>query len=367
MLTRSAPATPRPWTLHRALATRVPACGLAALSLLGCSAGELEDRPGTTTVSSVTAAASTGTASSTGVTSTSGAATDDTGGDPVTEGAVTEGGGVTGTSTGSTSATAATTGGTSAATDTATTADTSTTDTSGTSGTDTGATTDATGSSTTGTTDPTTTSATDPTSSSTTDPTTTGTTDPTSSSTTGTTGTSTSTTTTGGMDDDIGLVIHEVRADDASTDDAEFIELWNGTGRTLDLSSYRIAFINGDGASYTSPLTLGAPAAAVPSFTFVTIGDTTVTPAAGVFINIGTKTIQNGPDALQLLRPDGSVVDEIAYGGPVTGAGEGTPAPTDPGDDDSLSRCPSGIDTDDNATDFVVTPNATPGAPNACP
>jgi hypothetical protein len=49
------------------------------------------------------------------------------------------------------------------------------------------------------------------------------------------------------------------------------------------------------------------------------------------------------------------------------GAGEGRPAPTDGGlGAQSLSRCPNGLDSGDNAQDFVVAA-PTKGAPNTCP
>jgi hypothetical protein len=74
---------------------------------------------------------------------------------------------------------------------------------------------------------------------------------------------------------------------------------------------------------------------------------------------------QNGPDSVELLAADGSVIDALGYGVFGAGevfAGEGNPAPDAPADS-SLARLFADVDTDDNAADFAValpTPGSAP-------
>ena len=80
---------------------------------------------------------------------------------------------------------------------------------------------------------------------------------------------------------------------------------------------------------------------------------------------------QNGDDDAIALVVDDVIIDALAYGVNAAGAGEGTPAldPTPLGDGHtfSLARDENSTDTDDNATDFVVNPAPSPGAPNTPP
>ena len=51
---------------------------------------------------------------------------------------------------------------------------------------------------------------------------------------------------------------------------------------------------------------------------------------------------------------------------PGTSEGESS-GPDDPGaGEETVGRCPSGMDTNDNAADFSLNPGATPGAVNTC-
>jgi hypothetical protein len=66
-------------------------------------------------------------------------------------------------------------------------------------------------------------------------------------------------------------------------------------------------------------------------------------------------------------------VDAVCYGTVITlgpagwWAPEGnTDAGTDGGAGSSLARCPNGTDTDNNAADFTVTDDPTPGSANDC-
>jgi hypothetical protein len=164
------------------------------------------------------------------------------------------------------------------------------------------------------------------------------------------------------------LVINEIDYDQPGLDTAEFIEVLNTGDDPISLDGVELFLINGfDGDTYRS--------IALPDTTLAPGGHYVVCAAATTVancdheLNQAENLIQNGPDAVSLLV-DGSLVDSIAYEGPVAGAGEGDPVPLDQADSNtgpgSLNRCPDGADTDDNATDVVFRATPTPGTQNAC-
>src|SRR3954468_10543110 len=82
------------------------------------------------------------------------------------------------------------------------------------------------------------------------------------------------------------VVINEVDYDNVGTDAQEFVELFNGTGSAIDLSSYAVAFVNGlDGAEY-----LRVPLA----------GNCL---AAGQYLVVMDPAVQPAPGALSVLFP----------------------------------------------------------------
>lgn len=81
---------------------------------------------------------------------------------------------------------------------------------------------------------------------------------------------------------------------------------------------------------------------------------------------VHTTPLQNGPDVLQVEDGSGTVIDSVAYEADIPGYGEGPSTQGDLGDDRGLSRCPQGVDTDNNSADFVRA-QLTPATPNTCP
>jgi len=74
---------------------------------------------------------------------------------------------------------------------------------------------------------------------------------------------------------------------------------------------------------------------------------------------IGSVDWQNGPDAVQLLNPTGTIIDALQYGVAPTHGGFGAPAP-DPGAGLGLTRDVFGTDTRQNFRDFTPS-TPTPG------
>jgi hypothetical protein len=176
------------------------------------------------------------------------------------------------------------------------------------------------------------------------------------------------------------LMINEVDYDQVGTDNAEFVELYNGAAVPVDLAGLAVVFLNGSsGAEYLRVALTGA----VPPGGFAVVANAMVTVPMGLpRFNIGNDAIQNGaPDGVALVDTRAlTVIDAFSYEGPIRMATiMGFPGAVDlvegmalaasvadsntaPG---SLSRIPSGTDTDDAAMDWRLVSRPTPGTPNA--
>ena len=166
------------------------------------------------------------------------------------------------------------------------------------------------------------------------------------------------------------LLINEIDYDQpGSSDNAEFVEILNPGSNPVDLTAYRIEMVDGSGKeAYASYVGTGSLAAGG----YLVIGDSAVLdaatlPGATVEIALGSGSLQQGPDAVRIIRiADEKVMDAVQYEGTPTGIGEGASAPTDPSTaDKSIGRCPNGSDSNDNGADFR-TMTATPGKTNTC-
>ncbi|HEU4539318.1 MAG TPA: hypothetical protein VFS00_34595, partial [Polyangiaceae bacterium] len=166
-------------------------------------------------------------------------------------------------------------------------------------------------------------------------------------------------------------MINESVFNPPGADKSCYLELKGPPGASL--AGYTLRAINGNGGQPYNAITFGANAALDANGYFVVAQDNTVLlpPGAAVLIN-GFPDLQNGPDSVALVGPDGVVLDALGYSDglgkfdpPNVFAGEGKFAlqPTGPNEGASLSRLPDGGDTNDNATDFGFG-ERTPGAAN---
>ncbi len=182
------------------------------------------------------------------------------------------------------------------------------------------------------------------------------------------------------------LVINEVDYDQVGTTDAaEFVEIYNPTASSISLTNQALVFINGAGNTEYRRVDLG-PAGSIPSQGTLVIANSTVTvpPSGSRYTPPGWPTpngIQNGaPDGILLLNTaTGVMQDAICYEGSIT-AGivtglpgtynlvEGTALSASVADSNaingSLSRIPSGTDTDNASADWTFSTTPTPGAAN---
>ncbi len=182
-------------------------------------------------------------------------------------------------------------------------------------------------------------------------------------------------------------LINEVDADQTSTDDAEFVELFTPGEGNFSLDGYSLVFYNGsDDASYEAFDLDGYSTDA--SGYFVLCGDALNVPNCDLDVSPNTNLIQNGADAVALVFGDAAdypedtpvstvgLVDAIVYDTndsddagllPLLNAGQPQVNEDGAGDKDNHSnqRCPSGFGGARN-TDTYEQAAPTPGDNNDC-
>ncbi len=181
------------------------------------------------------------------------------------------------------------------------------------------------------------------------------------------------------------LVINELDYNQAGTDAASYIELYNGTGAAVDLTELAVVLINGaTGQPEYARFALASAGTSLPHDRYLVIANAGVLAPLGPDVLKITATgdfIQNGPDGVALINTaTTTLVDALSYGGTVSMANiQGFSAAvnlvegarftsSDTGDDTtSLSRGPNGADTGDAAADWRLTTQKTPGAANPAP
>ena len=179
------------------------------------------------------------------------------------------------------------------------------------------------------------------------------------------------------------LVLNEIDYDQAGTDLAEFVEIFNGSGSPAVLDGLALIFFNGAATPpreylrvpLSGSLAAGAYAVvAAPGVSGIPAGTLKFAfPASG-------NNIQNGPDAVGLVETaTGAVRDFLSYEGPITKvkvdgldpidvpAALSTPLGDADGIPGSLIRFPNGADTGDATVDWRFTRTPTPGAANVHP
>jgi len=167
-----------------------------------------------------------------------------------------------------------------------------------------------------------------------------------------------------------GLVINEIDYDQEGSDLRELIELYNAGPCALATAELALVLRNGGaaGAPAYATIALDAAGAEIASGGYLVVGAAEVIaglPAGTLALAPASFSVQNGPDAVE-LQAGGTILDAVAYGGAVIGAGEGAPSPADRGPG-ALGRCPNGADSADNAADLSLLELPTPGTANACP
>jgi hypothetical protein len=178
------------------------------------------------------------------------------------------------------------------------------------------------------------------------------------------------------------LVINEVDYNQPSTDNDEYIEIYNPSVAAVSLTGKQILLINGSNGAVYETYDLGT--GSLPAGGYLVIASGNVSVPAGVTKILFTKAadnIQNGdPDGVALIDNSAhTLIDALSYGGAMTSVdlpgfaasvslAEGTALPATTIDSTTapaaLCRSPNGQDTDDAATDWKVCTTLSVGAAN---
>ena len=112
------------------------------------------------------------------------------------------------------------------------------------------------------------------------------------------------------------VVINEVDYDQTGTDNAEYIELKNVSGGSIQLDTYTVQLVNGNAGGAAIYQTITLPTYTLPAGDYYVIcANSANTPNCDMDVTPDSNLIQNGaPDAIG-LRDGGTLVDAVSYEG----------------------------------------------------
>lgn len=162
-----------------------------------------------------------------------------------------------------------------------------------------------------------------------------------------------------------GIVINEIDYDQAGTDTAEFIELFNSAASSILLDNYTIELINGTNSSSYRTIDLSGFSINANDY-FVVCGDASQVANCDYSFTTASGWFQNGaPDAIGLYDNNSFLLDSLSYEGAILSFTEGTALTISDNNTDvvSIARIADGFDSDDNNADFKLG-CITPGSAN---
>ncbi len=156
------------------------------------------------------------------------------------------------------------------------------------------------------------------------------------------------------------LVVSEVQTGGASASD-EFVEIANQGAAPVDLLGLEVVYATSTGSTVTRKGTWTSSLVLDPGRRALLVNGSGAYAGVGDLVYTGGFAATGGAIALRVVG--GAVVDSVGWGDASSGFVEGLAAAA-PTAGSSLERRPggsagNGLDTNDNATDFVV--NGTPG------
>lgn len=142
---------------------------------------------------------------------------------------------------------------------------------------------------------------------------------------------------------------------------AEFVELYNPNGCAVSLGGWKLLYRSkSDGASAAPLHTFATNFKSLAAKSFLVLGTSGVAESE---ITIGGG-LGNAGGQVGLVDDAGKLVDAIGYGATTAGTYvENKPVALPPAGS-SVGRKSDGVDTDDNAADWKVFSQPSPGAPN---
>ena len=157
-----------------------------------------------------------------------------------------------------------------------------------------------------------------------------------------------------------GVVVNEVAYTAVGNDDREFIEIKNVTGSPVNLDSYILRLVNGNGGGASIYREIDLPnISLVGGDYYVVCGNPANVPNCDLVIAPASNFIENTlPSAVALVyQPSNTLVDTVSYGGntgaPYTEGNGASVVNIGVIDGLSVSRFPDGNDTGNNSVDFA--------------
>jgi hypothetical protein len=159
------------------------------------------------------------------------------------------------------------------------------------------------------------------------------------------------------------LRVNELQTAGAAGASDEFVEIYNAGSCTVPLTGWTVRYATATGT--TSSVRWTGDGGQLAPGGIAVIGGASL-PCTNVIATFagpsGVLAATGG--GVGLFDPSGTRVDSVGYGaGSSNPLVEGTAAAA-PATSQSIGRGPTGADTNNNATDFVVYPTPTPGLPN---
>lgn len=159
------------------------------------------------------------------------------------------------------------------------------------------------------------------------------------------------------------VVISEIQITGTSADD-EFVELYNPTGSTVDLTAWRLSRKTVSGGSGGNLVASMSGTIQAHGYFLVTSPESLSSPSADILYNTGSRLATN--NSVILYSDAGStIVDMVGMGSAAASESATTSNPPDggsverkPGENDPLAG--NGIDSDNNANDFIVRTDSDP-------
>ncbi len=151
------------------------------------------------------------------------------------------------------------------------------------------------------------------------------------------------------------ILINEIDYDQASTDTAEFIELFNSGLEDISLDSYHLDLINGKLAGVPTYRSFDLTGYTLASGDYLVIcGDASMVMNCNFDTGKSSNMIQNGLSDGIALYSGSALIDAITYEGEIEGLTEGLMGALadNPSNTMSIGRLLGSQDTNNNATDF---------------
>ena len=164
--------------------------------------------------------------------------------------------------------------------------------------------------------------------------------------------------------------INELMTGATSAGTAEFVELYNPCGSSVDVSSWKLVYRAATNVSTinvvdSSTLFAFAASTSIGSHQFRVYGGAGF---GGTKDGALSSSIKDGEGAIGLRDAAGNLVDSVGYGtvDPASTFIRGTAAAAPPvtATGSSIGRRPDGIDTANNSVDFKISTATSPGAAN---